>query len=396
MSDSMSVQQQIEALSGLQHLPPGSLPNICRTVFPAGDTATLSSLYDLGRQYIGSSNSSSDGAKELTKAIIVAAAVWALLADSQPPLLVLKQFAQDLFLPLVAALGDTAQATQQLQQLAELLASKQAWQVALELLQCAHVSLQASLQRDSSSVSQLEQLAGLQLAQVQLLPHAAANIVQQLVAAVSCAASRAQLPAQEAPLQHSVLQLAAGPLFQTALQLLCCPDSRMRQAAFQQLLPELLQAAALLSAAQHRACLDQLLQQCLDMVSRTVVPRRIGLAVLLQYWSDWQLQPPSAQPEGQVSPSQQSREGPAATCNSRRFWQLVRECLVDPEPLNRKRALRLLQLLLPKDQLQSEPVWSVLLALYELLDEFTPHLVKATWPMVRPMVVWDRGFGLLL
>jgi hypothetical protein len=64
--------------------------------------------------------------------------------------------------------------------------------------------------------------------------------------------------------------------------------------------------------------------------------------------------------------------------------------------LNRKRALRLLQLLLPKDQLQSEPVWSVLLALYELLDEFTPHLVKATWPMVRPMVVWDRGFGLLL
>lgn len=56
---------------------------------------------------------------------------------------------------------------------------------------------------------------------------------------------------------------------------------------------------------------------------------------------------------------------------------------MDPEPLNRKRALRLLQLLLPKAQLQSEPVWGVLLALYELLDEFTPHLVKATWPMVR-------------
>jgi hypothetical protein len=379
MGDSMGVEQQIDALSGLQHLPPGSLSNICKTVFLAGDTATLSSLYDLGRQYIGSSNSSSDG-KELDKAVITAAAAWTLLTEGQPSLLILEQFVRDLFLPLVAALGDTAQATQQLQQLAELLASKQAWQVTLEVLQCAHVSLQASLQRDSSTVSQLEQLAGLQLAQVQLLPHAAANTVQQLVAAVSCAASRAQLPAQEVSLQHSVLQRAAGPLFHTALQLLRCPDSRMRQAAFQQLLPELLAAAAALSTAQHRACLDQLLQQCLDMVSRPVLPRRIGLAVLLQYWSDWQLQPPSAQPEGQVSPSQ---EGPAATCSSQRFWQLERECLVDPEVLNRKRALRLLQLLLPKDQLQSEPVWGVLLALYELLDEFTPHLVKATWPMVR-------------
>jgi hypothetical protein len=50
--------------------------------------------------------------------------------------------------------------------------------------------------------------------------------------------------------------------------------------------------------------------------------------------------------------------------------------------LNRKRALRLLQLLLPKAQLQSEPVWGVWLALYELLEEFTSHLIKATWPLV--------------
>jgi hypothetical protein len=183
----------------------------------------------------------------------------------------------------------------------------------------------------------------------------------------------------------------------------------MQQAAFQQLLPVLLQAAASLGADHHAACLQRLLKQCLEMVQQPIVPRRMGLAVLLQYWSDWQLQPPSAAActdaaDGSIPAAshQQLSAGSNDSSNSRsnstkgsstgadtssqdcsqQFWRLVRVCLVDEEPLNRKRALRLLQLLLPKAQLQAQPQWGVFLALYELLDEFTPHLLKASWPTV--------------
>jgi hypothetical protein len=72
----------------------------------------------------------------------------------------------------------------------------------------------------------------------------------------------------------------------------------------------------------------------------------------------------------------------ASSC-SEHFWALLRDCLVDSEALNRKRAFRLLQLLLPEQQLAVQPVWVVFLALYELLDEFSPHLVKAAWPQVN-------------
>lgn len=387
MSDSSKqlhtiVQQQIEELASLQQHG-SALASICRAVFRSGDTATLSVLYDLGRQYIADSNGSSGGSK-LPEAVTACIAAWTLLQDSEPSQSVLRQFLQDVFLPLVVALGDTPDAAGLLQQVADLLVSKQAWQVALEVLQCAHGSVQSSLQHDSTSINHRPcQSGNQQLVRAQLLPSTGCAVIKQMVAAASCPAGQSQLQGQQA-----ILQLAAGPVFATALQLLCCADGHLRQAAFQQLLPELLAAAAAVGAEQHRACLDHLLQQCLDMVARPVVPRRMGLAVLLQYWSDWQLQPPAAAPADRALPCQQVQQGSDDACSrhttNQRFWQLLRECLVDPEPLNRKRALRLLQLLLPKTQLQSEPVWGVLIALYELLDEFTPHLVKATWPMVSP------------
>jgi hypothetical protein len=383
----------VQALSALEQ-PPSALPDIFRAVFGAATPATLSALYDLG-------STGSDGGQQPTRAAITAAtAAWTLLLDSREPpsQLFLQQFVQDVFLPLTAALGpDSVEGAQQLQQLSELLARHEAWGLALAVLQCAHGSLQSVLAagQPAQHVGQQEEL---QL-QVQLSPPTACAVVKQLAAAASSAARAAAAEADSihgadaaAGQLHAVLQLAAGPLFDTTLQLLCCPNNRVRQAAFQQVLPELLQAAAALGSAQHRASLDQLLQQCLDMVSRPVVPRRMGLAVLLQYSADWQPQPPSAAaPSAAAEPQQQP--GKESSCSSqaaanRRCWQLLRECLVDPEPLNRKRALRLLQLLLPKAQLQSEPEWGVFMALYELLDEFTAHLVKATWPLVRQLDAW--------
>jgi hypothetical protein len=409
-----SVRQRLVALSELQlQQPTAALQSTCRAVFHA-DTATLSTLYDEAKQCIELATAAAEGGG-LALALIASTAAYTILLDGTlASEMVLRQFVQDVFLPL-AALGDAAQAGQQLQQLSGLLAAKQSWQVALEVLQCAHTSLQAVLLREDRGVALTaacdtvsQTLSKLHRVQVQLQPVIACSVTSQLVAAASHEAQQFQCPGLEhatstdssmqvdASLQ-SVLQLAAGPLFSTALQLLQCHDSSMRQSAFQQLLPDLLQAASALGPAQRQSCLDHLLQQCLDMMSRPAVPRRMGLAVLLQYSSDWQLQPPTAGLSDPIPSSTRDPQPVAATADSnQRFWQLLRECLVDPEPLNRKRALRLLQLLLPKAQLQAEPAWGIWIALYELLDEFTPHLVKATWPMVRQGLLRLRLLGFRL
>jgi len=418
------LQQQVEALSALQQ-PTAVLPVVCSAVFGAApDHQTLSGLYDLARKYIGtgcsSSNGNSSDSSSSMRAITAAAAAWTILLSSQTSTAVVRQFVQDVFLPLVAMLQNTPHAALQVQQLAELIAKKQAWQVALEVLRCAHAALQAALEHEPDVAVSTHQ-DGTQALQMELPPATACAVIRQLVSAANKAAQQQQQQQQEQPQQggpiegtarlqsdiaaelQSVLQLSAGPMLITTQQLLWSSDSTLRQAAFQQLLLELLQAAAAVGPGQHTACMQRLFEQCLDMVARPVIPRRMGLAVLLQHWPEWQLQPPSPGLEAHPGKHKQSPSAAAlsaeaidtqspqqaegfssiAADSSRRFWRLLQECLVDPEPLNRKRALRLLQLLLPKAQLQSEPVWGVLLALYELLDEFTPHLVKATWPMVR-------------
>lgn len=391
------LEQRVETLCALnpeQQQSPEQLLTICKAVFCSDNNdgvdgqhttnTTLSGLYDLGRHYLNVTRSDDDDGgwssdnSNISKAVVTSAAACALLSSEHhnTSLLVLRQFVQFVFLPLAAALSDarsTARAAQELQQLADLLAAKQAWQVINEVLQCAHDSLQLQQQQPAGC-----QPASLQRVQVQLPPTTACATIKQLVSAALQAAEAQQ---QQEGLQ-AVLELAAGPLLSTARSLLCCQDSSMRQAAFQQLLPVLLQAAAAVGPAQHEACLQQLLQQCLDMLSQPVVPRRLGLAVLLQYWVDWQLQPPCAPDSADAGAAVTAN---SSTSNSQRFWGLLRECLVDPEALNRKRAFRLLQLLLPKAQLQSQPQWGVLLALYELLEEFTPHLVKATWPQVAQL-----------
>jgi hypothetical protein len=428
------LQQQVEALARLQQGPEAHA-SLCEAVFGVScDVATLSHMFDLATGHVACSA----GARH-----VAATAAWVCLQRGQYPALV-QQFVQGAFLPLAVAGHGTPAGRCQLHQCGALLAGQQAWGTMLQVLQDAHAALQAFMQladaisSDGSSTavggssSSSRSGGGASLAcaigcssLLQDAPVATCQVMAVLLmtasgaagapaaamadAAAAAAATHEQQSAANAEgALDAVLQLAAGALFDTACQLLCCSEAALRQAAFQQLLPACLHAAGAHSPAQRQRCLGQLLARCLDMVARPVVPRRMGLAVLLQHIADFDLQPPPA-PSVAAGGPRPTAEGCAATggtdaghahassgsssssTSSECFWALLRECLVDPEPLNRKRALRLMQLLLPRPQLQAQPQWGVLLALYELLDEFTPHLVKATWPLVSGVSAACRG-----
>jgi hypothetical protein len=368
-------------------------------------TAALSSLFDLCEALIAAGST-----QDINEAVTAAAAALVFLARGKASSSVLRQYVQQVFLPLAAATAGTPASNQLLHQLACLLSQHQAWDVMLESLQCAQAALAAALDATSRSshgdTANVQQSLGLQqqtsstgssleLWQItfQLPPTTACVAVEELAAA-AVAEQQQQQQQQQGHVTNSavtsMMQLLAGPLFATACSLLACSNAALRQAAFQQLLPALLAAAAAANPAAEQQCMQQLWKQCISMISEAALPRRMGLAVLLQYHSAWGLQPPAAAGPGETAAAAAAPPQPSAdavtssSSSSEQFWTLLRDCLVDEETLNRKRAFRLLQLLLPEQQLAAQPVWVVFLALYELLDEFSPHLVKAAWPQVRP------------
>jgi hypothetical protein len=352
-------------------------------------TATLSSLFDLCEALISAGSS-----QDINEAVTAAAAALVFLANGKQSSLVLRQYVQQVFLPLVAATAGTPVSNQLLHLLAGLLSQQRAWDVMFEMLQCAEAALAAALDAylssRGSSHANGTQPQGLQQATsaastqerwqitFQLPPPSACVAVQELATAAVAEQQQQQQQQQESldsPIKH-MLQLLAGPLFSSACSLLACSNATLRQAAFQQLLPALLTAAAVSSPDTEQQCMQQLWKQCLSMIAEPALPRRMGLAVLLQYHAAWGLQAPPAAADAPAADA-------ASSSSSEQFWALLRDCLVDGEALNRKRAFRLLQLLLSEQQLAAQPAWVVFLALYELLDEFSPHLVKAAWPQVK-------------
>lgn len=368
----------------------------------------LSPLFDLccslcSSGSSGASSSSSSTDPDINEAVTAAAAALVLLNQKEVLSVVLRQYVQQVFLPLAAAAAGTPACSQLLQQVTQLLVSREAWEIASEITQCIIDTLAAALEETSISSNrdscvsslarsqQLQQQVGSGTGQVrwkvtyQLPAETACIAAEQLITA----ATKQMLQVGQSDAVLSVMQLASGPLFTTACGLLACSSATLQKAAFQQLLPALLPAAEAVSPATHKQCIRQLWLQCVGMVAEPALPRRMGLAVLLQYHSAWSVQPPTAAAAQSAAAAEQPAAaapadvGAVATHSSEQFWVLLRGCLVDAEPLNRKRACRLLQLLLPEAQLAAEPVWGVWLALYELLDEFSPHLVKAAWPQVR-------------
>lgn len=248
-----------------------------------------------------------------------------------------------------------------------------------------------------------------------------------------------------------VLHAAAGrPLLPATLSCLCSPDAARRSAALQQLLPSVLLAARTLGPDAMRGALSALWARCSEALQQPGVPRRMALAALLQHADCWKVaapagaglddggvgnrsQTPSASggrergggEAAAVAASAAAASGgvahaagaaaalagsggeAAATSGAAQaadahtsmlcqwvsvpeaepFWALLRSCLADEEPLNRKRALRLLQALLPGDVATRQPAWAVWLGVLESLEEFTPHLQAATWHMVRAVCV---------
>lgn len=364
--------------------------NLVEAVFGSRVTQEiLSELYDTCIDFLNSSN--------LNQAVTSAAAALVFLGSSQPSELVLRQFTQSVFLQLAAAAEDSPINNQVLQRLVALLASCQAWSIAYEILLCAHDSLaapptsQADHSNSRSSIStathrQQQHEASRQVS-VRLPVPTASNAIRELVAAAVRASTIAQQQDQAPePAVQQILHHCTGPLFTSSCELLASPEPALRKAAFQQLHPALLQAAEAVSSSCRQQCMQQLWQQCLTMIAAPVFPKRMGLAVLLQYCSEWSIQPPSptaaAIAEATQAAAAEAAAAQPAGDSSEQFWALLRACLVDSEALNRKRAFRIMQLLLPDDTLQQQPVWGVFTALYDLLDEFSPHLVKASWPLV--------------
>lgn len=342
----------------------------------------LSELYDYCTELLSSSN--------VSQAVTAAAAALLFLSTGTYSELVLKQYVQNVFLPLAAAIDGQPVSIQLLHQLTLVLVSNQAWQIVIDILQCVHDALAESgchkrepTTANSLSIAGRHQLQHVSLTRVsvQLPASTACTALQEITAAVSHhVAQQGQQSKQVCQTLQEILSYSTGQLFSCSCNLLSSPNTALRQAAFQQLLPALLHVAESSSSSIHAALLQQLWLQCLQMVSQGGLPRRMGLSVLLQYWSAWPVQPPTAADAEDHRTASMTELEP----NSRgAFWGLLRDCLVDSEALNRKRAFRLLQLLLPEALLQQQPVWGVFLALYELLDEFSPHLVKASWPMVR-------------
>ncbi|KAF8072749.1 TARBP1 [Scenedesmus sp. PABB004] len=344
----------------------------------AATPAALSALFDAAREALA------DGRGD--EALAAAAAALAGLEARPVGALVLAQFADAVLLPLAAARardGAQAEAEQLVRATARLLARGGHWGLALDAAAAAH----ASLAPEGAAAG--ARLPEPQAGRITLrLPPAVAAAAVAALSEAAAAAAGGDDAAGAAPL----LALCAGPLFGTALQLLTSPNAALRRLSFQVLLPALLDAAG--AAGARAACMAALWRQCLDMAAAPALPRRMGLALLLHHHAAWGVLPPSpgdgdgssgdcASDAAAASGADAPAAGPAAAPGeSRRFWAVLRSCLADGEPLNRKRALRLLQLLLPEAELRAAPVWGTFLVLLELLEEFSVHLVKESWPLV--------------
>ena len=190
---------------------------------------------------------------------------------------------------------------------------------------------------------------------------------------------------------------AAEPLLPAALACLASADGGRRRAALQQLLPAALAAARALGPAAFQEALQEVWARCNEMLPLLGTPRRMALAALLQHAVCWRLQPPDgAGLDGVPDDSDNSGDGSSGDSAARlelgrdeseAFWARLRTCLADAEPLNRKRALRLLQELLPPGAASRQPAWAVWLGALDALEDFTPHLQTATWHLVRGWIV---------
>lgn len=370
---------------------------------------------------------------------VTAAALALVQMDAHPnhhPEPALHGFLLSSLLPLAAeAAGSSAAGAQLVSAAASLLRRRRAWAAASDLVTAGAA---AALGGQCASRSQRREGPG-QCGTPGAWPlpiGLTSALILDVVAAAAAAAAGAQAleaaaagadadggETADAPLAL-LREAAGGPLLPAALSSLRSQSGAARRAALQQLLPAALLAARRAGPAAAAAACSEAWGACVGMLAEGGIARRVALAALLQHADCWRAPPPAgtgldglggAAPPGAGEPGEaaaaqgeqraggQAPDGaapaapaaeavaaappPAAAAalevppaEAERFWALLRECLADPEPLNRKRALRLLQALLPAGAPAAAPAWAVWMGVYDSLDEL--HLQAAAWHTV--------------
>ena len=385
------------------------------------------------------------------QAVTAAAAAIVHLRERNETAVITRQFIEEAFVPLVAALDSTRTGHALADAVAEIIRKHGHWAEGQKIVGMSASALeQASGLRQKGAIaphkhseSTSSTASSTSASGVEIPPAAASYLCCALInralfvnnetpSAAALSSSKSSSPAVAAAigvshidkLQAQFLEVAAITLLPLALQLLSCEDPTCRRLALQQLLPCLHQAHAKLQHPAEQSFRDAVWQQCMTLLPQPGISRRMALATLLHFQHLWNLQPPVATTTPVPSSSSSSSGAmiasdtqsapsvtPTAASNSHAvhaitpqpisspeisssssssrsvlFWSLVRDCLADEEPLNRKRALKLLQLHLSPQLLAATPVWGMFLTLFELLDEFAAHLLKATWHLVSLMV----------
>jgi hypothetical protein len=364
----------------------------------------------------GGGSASAGGDADAGRALTAAAVAIAQLDAAAPA--EVCDFVLRSLLPHAAGFEDAAVQAQAAAACIRLLAQRGLWAASAALLDAAAARAaaadSASTARDDAdtvgvhSSSAPGGLASATAAAVRALSPSACGVV---VAELVDAAVTARTSGNEADECRQLLVWAAGaPLLPAALAALCSSDGALRRAALQRLLPAALEAARALGPGETAQALHATWDACAGALGDAWgggggggggVARRMALAALLQHADCWDVTPPAgtglssagrADVGGDAAASGDDSGGADAGGASASvrlrvqdpegFWAALRGCLADPEPLNRKRALRLLQALLPPGAGASQPAWGVWLGVLEALEEFTPHLQTATWHLV--------------
>jgi hypothetical protein len=399
IADLAALSERLAAVTG----PDATLKQRVAVCSIVGSSLDLGGLADAIRGGSGSSSSSSGdgdggGISTASAAAIQQTAVALALAqldnaagisDSQ-----VRSFVLTALLPSVTTLAadDPPAASQLAAAAAAQLRSRGLWDTAAALLAAAAAHL-AGTDAAAQGGSPEGAGGGEERAAVASLPvHTCGVLASELVAAAAAtAAADSGGSGSDGGGPVKVLLLAAGdPLLPAALDCLAAPDGVRRRAALQQLLPAALDAAKQLGGEATVAALRTIWRRCGRMLLEGGAARRMALAALLQHADCWA----PTLPAGAGFPEDAGSNGGGETTEggsgklaisheeSEAFWSSLRACLSDMEPLNRKRALRLLQALLPPDAGARQPAWAVWLGVFDALEEFAAHLQTATWHLV--------------
>lgn len=321
-------------------------------------------------------------------ATCVAAATLQMRAIDALPATVLDQFAEHVFLPGLMAPG--AQFAPFHSELCALLTSligqHQSHNLSVRLLSTVAASLAACCEASAAAVGELTSKAAgaapppppLKLSlgisgSCQLLQSLAAAAMAGAEGSAGAAATHSQR--FWAQLQQQLLPVGLAMLISS---------HQAATAAIRYVLPAVLLASKQPGASPDHAAVCALLwRRCTALMAAPGSSRRVGLAAMVRFAPLWAT---SAELPGDTAATSTD-----ASCEGLRldpaaadaFWSVLQACLVDAEPLNRKRAVHVMQRLpKPGGSAAVGGAWEAFALLHDAFEDFGMHLVRAQWHLV--------------